>query len=359
MLFRIIVLMIYKKLIRPLLFQQDAESAHELALKLASKTNRSPFLSELAKAFYGLETPKLEQKIFGLTFPNPIGLAAGFDKNGTTPKAMQALGFGFVEIGSVTARSSEGNPKPRAFRLPEDESLINRMGLNNDGVDAVCNRLHGLHLEVPLGINIAKTNDASIHGDEAIRDYLYSYEKVQDLADYVTVNISCPNTGEGKTFEDPQALEDLLAALRPGAEGRAPTLVKFTVDIEKEPLEKLIRICEEHHVSGYVATNTSSNRAGLETSEHELQLIGNGGLSGRAIQQRSTQVVQWISEITEGKRPIIGVGGIHDVESALEKLEAGASLLQLYSGMIYEGPGLVRLIKKGLIQRGVNFSTGK
>lgn len=354
MLFRIIAVMIYQKLIQPILFQKDAEDAHEMALQLASKTHQHPYLAKLAKSVYGMKTPGLEQELFGLKFPNPIGLAAGFDKNGTTPKAMQALGFGFVEVGSITAKPSEGNPRPRAFRLTEDESLINRMGLNNEGADMITKRLKDINLDIPLGINIAKTNDASIYGDAAIRDYLYSYEKALPVADYITVNISCPNTGEGKTFEDPLALDDLLAALQPGKKNRKPTLVKFTVDIEQSSLEKLVAICEEHDVSGYVATNTSSVREGLKTSPKKLQQIGNGGLSGKAIQQRSTKIVKWLSEITEGRKPIVGVGGIHDVDSSVEKLEAGATLLQIYTGMIYEGPGLIKSIKKGLIRRGIN-----
>lgn len=340
--------MIYKRIVKPLLFNTDAEKAHELALSLASRTQHSGFLQSLASAVYGAGDAGLEQNLFGCTFPNPVGLAAGFDKNGTAPLAMQALGFGFVEVGSITAKSSEGNPKPRAFRLPKDESIINRMGLNNEGADAIIERLSGLNLDIPLGVNIAKTNDASIHGDDALRDYLYSYEKAQPVADYITVNISCPNTGEGKTFEDPGALRNLLSTLAPNHENRKPTLVKFTVDIDRKSLEKLVQICEDFGIAGYVATNTSSSREGLNTNEATLNKIGNGGLSGRAIQQQSTQVVKWLSEISQKMKPIIGVGGIHDADSAREKLEAGAHLIQIYTGLVYEGPGLVKDIKKGL-----------
>ncbi|MGN8226356.1 quinone-dependent dihydroorotate dehydrogenase [Gracilimonas sp. BCB1] len=340
--------MIYKKLLKPLLFKTDAEKAHEWALSIASKTNNSPLLQTLAATLYNETRPELEQEIFGLTFPNPVGLAAGFDKNGTTPKAMQALGFGFVEVGSITAQPSEGNPKPRAFRLPDDHSLINRMGLNNEGADAVSERLSSLNLDIPLGVNIAKTNDVSIHGDAALQDYLHSYEKAQKIADYITINISCPNTGEGKTFEDPAALRDLLAALEPEKEGRKPSLVKFTVDIEKESLENLVRICEDFGVAGYVATNTSSVRDQLATDESVLNKIGNGGLSGRAIHQRSTQVVKWLAEITRNEKPIIGVGGIDSPRAAIEKIEAGACLIQVYTGLVYEGPGLVKKIKRQL-----------
>ncbi len=340
--------MLYKSLTKPFLFQKDAESAHELAVKVSAKTSSSSFLQSLAKGIYGYENPKLNREFFGLRFPNPVGLAAGFDKNGETPLAMQALGFGFVEIGSITAQPSKGNPKPRAFRLPKDHSLINRMGLNNQGAEAVVKRLSTLKLQIPLGVNIAKTNDASIHGDAAIKDYLTSYNLANTVADYITVNISCPNTGEGKTFEDPDALEALLKGLDIDQKKRKPTLVKFSVDTDKETLEKLVEICERYSVAGYIATNTSSSRTNLKTSSSKLEEIGNGGLSGRAIAGSSTQVVGWLSEILKGNKPIIGVGGIDSPESAIEKIAAGADLIQLYTGMVYEGPGLIKRIKKGL-----------
>lgn len=342
--------MIYKHLLKPILFKQDAEKAHDWAIHITSKTHRSPFLQALVSSVYGSQDVGLGQEFFGCHFPNPIGLAAGFDKNGTTPLAIQALGFGFVEVGSVTAKASKGNPKPRAFRIPDDHSLINRMGLNNEGADSIIKRISGYHTElnIPLGINIAKTNDASIHGDAAIQDYLYSYEKAQPYADYTTVNISCPNTGEGKTFEDPLALKDLLEALAPQKEGRKPSLVKFTPDIDRANLKQLIQICEDFGIAGYVATNTSSNRSELKTPSSRLQEIGNGGLSGRAIQKKSTEVISWIHDITEGKKLIIGVGGIDSVESAVEKLQAGANLLQIYTGLVYEGPALASRIKRGI-----------
>ncbi len=343
--------MLYKSLFKPLLFRKDAESAHEFTVRLSSLTSRSQLLSSMAGMMYGTKFPKLEQKLFGLTFPNPVGLAAGFDKNGETPVAMQALGFGFVEIGSITARPSSGNPKPRAFRLPEDRSLINRMGLNNQGAEVVVDRLNKLKLNIPMGVNIAKTNDPSIHGDAALQDYLFSYELANGVADYITVNISCPNTGEGKTFEDPEALSSLLEALEPNKSGRVPTLVKFSVDTDQATLASLVDICEDHGISGYVATNTSSNRTGLKTSETRLSEIGNGGLSGRAIAEQSTRIVSWLSDILKGSKPIIGVGGIDSPEAAIQKIEAGASLIQIYSGMVYEGPGLIKKINKALSKR--------
>lgn len=338
--------MIYKNLVKPLVFKKDAEHAHELALRLASSTNESKLLQKLASSFYG-GGKNHSQNLFGLKFKNPIGLAAGFDKNGTTPRAMQALGFGFVEIGSITAKPALGNPKPRAFRLPKDRSLINRMGLNNEGTDVIIERLKSTHLDIPLGINIAKTNDPDIHGQAAVNDYVYSYQKAQTVADYITVNISCPNTGEGKTFEDPETLKYLLQELDiPGT--KIPTLIKFSVDTDKKTLIKLVEISENFGVAGYVATNTSSTRNGLNTSDATLQEIGNGGLSGAAIAFKSDEVISWLYEILQGSKPIIGVGGIDSVESAQRKIDVGANLLQVYTGLVYEGPGLLRRLKEGI-----------
>lgn len=339
--------MIYKHLLKPYLFRQDAETAHEWAINFSSATHNSIFLQFLARLLYSGSDKGLEQTLMGLKFPNPIGLAAGFDKNGRTPNAMAALGFGFLEVGSITAVPSAGNPKPRAFRLAEDESLINRMGLNNEGAQVITKRLSTISTQIPLGVNIAKTNDASIHGDAAIQDYLYSYELAKDVADYITVNISCPNTGEGKTFEDPAALSDLLTALDL-KNSAIPTLVKFSVDTDKLTLQSLVELCEDLHVDGYVATNTSSNRTGLNTSEKQLAQIGNGGLSGAAISNRSTEIVSWIYDVLKGSKPIIGVGGINSPDQALAKFAAGANLIQIYTGLIYEGPSLIKRLKTAI-----------
>ena len=341
--------MIYKSLLKPIIFQKDAEEAHDLALKISSATNTSPLLQELASILYG-GGKNVEKQFWGLNFRNPIGLAAGFDKNGTTPKAMEALGFGFVEIGSITAQSSHGNPKPRAFRLPEDKSLINRMGLNNEGADKIVERLKHHNLSIPLGINIAKTNDSSIHGNAAISDYVYSYEKARTVADYVTINISCPNTGEGKTFEDPDILKSLLDEINPSGNS-VPTLVKFSVDTEIKALRKLVEICESFNIDGYVATNTSSQREYLNTKSSILSSIGNGGLSGSAISVKSDEVVSNLYAMLKGSKPIIGVGGVDSIESAQRKVDAGADLLQIYTGLVYEGPGLIKKLKNGVILR--------
>ncbi len=329
------------------MFSKNAESAHDWAIEMSSWANQSELIRIFVETLYDSPNKGLEKELFGLTFPNPVGLAAGFDKNGVTPLAMQAIGFGFVEIGSITAKPSDGNPKPRAFRLPDDRSLINRMGLNNEGAHQIVNRLKGYKLNIPMGVNIAKTNDSTIHGDAAIEDYKISYDLAHSVADYITINISCPNTGEGKTFEDPAALEALLKGLDI-SKNKVPSLVKFSVDTKKKNLEQLVQLCERFGVDGYVATNTSSTRDNLKTDQEILDEIGNGGLSGHAISQKSTQIVSWLNEFLQGSKPIIGVGGIDSLEAAIEKMEAGADLIQIYTGMVYEGPGLVKQIKSGL-----------
>ncbi|MDX1641417.1 MAG: quinone-dependent dihydroorotate dehydrogenase, partial [Balneolaceae bacterium] len=222
----------YKYLARPLLFRLSADTTHEATVKLASSISKKEWLSKAVGSFYSYSDPSLEQNIFGLNFPNPLGIAAGFDKNATMAPVLSKMGFGFLEIGSITANPSTGNPKPRSFRLPADQSLINRLGLNNDGVQTISRRLNKLELPIPLGINIAKTHDPKITGEDAIRDYAYSFTILKDIADYITLNISCPNTLEGKTFEEPETLNALLEHLEIGKDSSLPpVLVKFSVDL--------------------------------------------------------------------------------------------------------------------------------
>jgi len=344
--------MIYNSLIKPFLFKLDAEEIHNITYKFAQTASKSAFLKLLAKLIYNYQSPKLNQQIWGLDFKNPIGLAAGFDKNGKIPEIMEALGFGFVEIGSITGNPSTGNPKPRLFRLTEDRALINRMGLNNDGAKTIVKRLKNKEFSIPLGINIAKTHDPNIMGDLAIQDYVHSFNEAKTVADYITVNISCPNTTKGKTFEDTSALDDLLSALKIRDDARlVPTIIKVSSDLTRKKLLQLLDICENHRVHGYVACNTSTKRSGLKTGSDTLRKMGKGGLSGRPIAEKTIQMVKWISEFTNGQKPIIGVGGIDSFETALRMFLAGADLLQIYTGLIYEGPGLIKMINKQLVQQ--------
>lgn len=342
--------MFYKSLLKPLLFRFDPEKVHNQIHRAAQKTARSRLLGSAVESLYDFQSPLLEQDFWGCTFRNPIGLAAGFDKNGCLVKAMEQLGMGYVEVGSITAQPRCGNPRPRAFRLPADRALINRMGLNNDGAQTVVKRLQNCRRTIPVGINIAKTHDPDIMGTDAIEDYLFSYRQARTIADYITVNISCPNTTEGKTFEEPGVLDELLSVLLHDSElDRVPTLVKFSSDLTRDRLALLVEVCESHHVDGYVACNTSSGRRNLKTSREQLQAIGSGGLSGVPIAAKSLRIVGWLREMIAPHTPIIGVGGIHSVDSALAMLQAGANLLQIYTGLIYEGPGLVKTINRGLV----------
>ena len=341
--------MFYKSLLKPLLFRLDAEEAHDLTAKLAKKTEKSGLLASTVRRLYNFQSSRLSQTFWGHTFRNPVGLAAGFDKNGCLVQAIETLGMGFTEVGSITAQVSCGNPKPRAFRLPKDRALINRMGLNNDGAQTIVRRLQNKEFTFPLGLNIAKTHDPNIMGRDAIDDYLFSYKQAKSVADYITINISCPNTTEGKTFEEPAVLDNLLSALLSHSPKRkTPTLIKFSSDLQPDTLEALINVCESHRIDGYVACNTSSSRMHLQTDATTLKNIGNGGLSGAPIRPKSLHLVRQIRTHVGDRKPIIGVGGIDSFSSALAMLKAGANLLQIYTGLIYEGPSVVKKINRGL-----------
>jgi dihydroorotate dehydrogenase len=347
------------KLIRPLLFQMDAERAHEASLKAAEWVQA--INPSLVDPLYAYEDERLKQRVWGMAFPNPVGLAAGADKNARLLRFWGAVGFGFVEVGSVTARPSSGNPRPRAFRLPADEALVNRLGLNNDGAEAVAERLEreSAAFERPLGVNIAKTHDPDIMGADAREDFRESFHRLAPQADYIALNVSCPNTRDGKTFEDPDALDALLGTIveerrAPGI--KVPILVKLSPPVSSRVafdsrLEDLIAVARAHGVDGFIATNTASDREGLESSSRRLEDIGEGGLSGRPLAERSTRLVRYLYRATDGEVPIVGVGGVRDADSAYAKIRAGASLVQLYTALVYEGPGLVKRIKEGLVER--------
>lgn len=342
---------LYKIVARPILFRLKADTAHDVAIKTATYLNDKAWTLDFFNALYRAKSPLLHQNIWGLDFNNPVGLAAGFDKNGRTLSFMESLGFGYLEVGSVTANASPGNPRPTSFRLPEDRSLINRLGLNNDGAKTVTRRLKKKSVSVPVGVNIAKTHDPFISGEKALKDYKISYDLAKKVADYVTINISCPNTTEGKTFEDPETLNQLLSYLNIGEDmSGPPVLVKISVDTDDTLLTELLDICQSKAVDGYVATNTSSKRTNLSTSQDQLDQIGRGGLSGRAIKDRSTDVIRKIHKHTKGEKTIIGVGGVFTADDAIEKLKAGADLLQIYTGMVYNGPGIVKSINKGIVK---------
>ncbi len=343
------------RFLRPLLFRLDAERAHHLATTAAqlAQSLGSPLIAPL----FAHRDSKLVQSLWELEFANPVGLAAGFDKNATLMRFWQELGFGFVEVGSVSSRPSRGNPRPRAFRLPADRALINRMGLNNDGADRIAPRLERARrqLGVPVGINIAKTHDPTIVEDAAIRDFCESFRVMCGLGDYIVLNISCPNTREGKTFEEPRALEALLAAImaeREALRSAVPVLIKLGPPADEVGAQtaELVDIATAHRVHGFVATNTASDRHGLASDTTTIARAGAGGLSGAPLADRSTRLIRFLYRQTGGTVPIIGVGGVASAEAAYEKLRAGASLVQLYTALVYEGPGVVGRINRGLVE---------
>ncbi|HEX7071389.1 MAG TPA: quinone-dependent dihydroorotate dehydrogenase [Rhodothermales bacterium] len=342
---------------RRLLFRMDAERAHGMGMAAAGLGER--FSSGYLRTHFAYEHASLRTKVFGIQFENPVGLAAGFDKNGLRIDFWPLLGFGFAEVGSVSARRSKGNRKPRAFRLEEDRALINRMGLNNQGAQRIAERLsaRGGSFPIPLGVNLAKTNDASIQGTDAVQDYVESFELLASHASYIALNISCPNTDDGKTFEEPDALDRLLAAIlsaRARLGLRVPVLVKLSPAysgrvVFDSMFEQILAVCTERRIDGFIAANTASDRIGLQIPEDRLARIGPGGLSGAPIRERSTHLVRYLYQRTDGRVPIIGVGGVDSAEAAYEKIRAGASLVQVYTGLVYEGPALVRRIKEGLV----------
>ena len=333
------------------MFGLDAEKAHYKTVSLFRFALKFPFGKTIIKSLYDFQSPKLEKTLFGLKFKNPVGLAAGFDKDGKFYKEMSHLGFGFIEIGTVTPKPQDGNPKPRLFRLKEDEGLINRMGFNNDGVDAMVERLKKHRpKDVILGGNIGKNKVTP--NDEAINDYVICFEKLFDYVDYFVVNVSSPNTPGLRDLQDKGPLTAILSELMDLNNAKSnpkPILLKIAPDLTDSQLDDIIDIVEETKIAGVIATNTTISRDGLTTSSERIAEIGNGGLSGNPVQARSTEVIAYLHTKSQGKFPIIGVGGIDGPISAKEKLNAGASLIQVYSGFVYQGPELVKNINRSLV----------
>jgi len=341
--------------IRPVLFRLDAERAHRVGIAGARVLQRvAPFA---VRQMLDWDSRSLHVRVLGHEFPNPVGIAAGFDKNAVTVRFWRLVGVGHVEVGSISARRSKGNPRPRAFRLPQDQALVNRMGLNNQGAPRIARRIARLpQHRAPLGVNIVKTHDPTIEGQEAIDDFVESFRLLAPLAGYVTLNLSCPNTAEGKTFEDPNVLDDLLEAIfeaRAEVAPRVPVLLKLSPPISDRVIldsgvDEIVSVALAHGVAGFVATNTCSDRDGLETDPEVVEAVGAGGLSGLPLENRSTRMIRYLYRRTAGLVPIIGVGGVASAEQAYHKIRAGASLVQLYTGLVYHGPGLIRAIKIGL-----------
>ncbi|MEF8780844.1 MAG: quinone-dependent dihydroorotate dehydrogenase [Haloferacaceae archaeon] len=323
------------------LFAFPPETAHGLVLRLLKTAQRTPAIRALRRCCR-VEDERLGSTVFGLEFPNPVGIAAGFDKNAEITPALAALGFGHVEVGAVTATPQAGNPRPRAFRLREDRAIVNRMGFNNEGADRIGARMdRGPLPDVPIGVNVGKSTETPL--SEAPADYRYTYERVADAGDFFVVNVSCPNTPELRELQDREALEAILGELQDA--GASPLLVKLSPDLPGPALEEALDVIDGMGLDGVVTTNTTTERPNTLRSPNRAQ---RGGLSGEPIADRATDLVRYTARRVDV--PVIGVGGVSDAAGAYEKIRAGASLVQLYTGLIYEGPTIARDINRGLLE---------
>ena len=337
----------YKKIISPFLFLFDPEKIHTFTFFLIKVFFKIPILGFIIESFYKVESPKLTRKLFGLTFENPVGIAAGFDKNATHISEFEKFGFGFIEIGTVTPKPQDGNPKKRLFRLKEDTAIINRMGFNNDGVTKIKNRLKK-NYNVLIGGNIGKNKVTP--NSQAKNDYIICFKELYNYVDYFVVNVSSPNTPGLRELQSKEFLNDLfieLNKLRSNEIIKKPILIKISPDLSKEKILEILEVIDTNNIDGIIATNTTIDYPNLKSKNKNET----GGLSGAPLYDKSNEVISFISKKTNGKLPIIGVGGISTPEQAVKKIEAGAHLIQLYTGIIYEGPGIVRKINKKLLNQ--------
>ncbi len=348
---------IYKAYVRPVLFQFEPETVHKYAKKAALEISKSEYLLDRMSHHCCMDDERLHTDVFGLDFPNPVGLAAGYDKNGEMIDFLAALGFGYLNIGSVTAKENPGNEGKRAWRLPDDYAALNRYGLNNEGCEKVYARLKGKNFGVPIVINIAKTNDPKITGDEAIEDYLKSFRKLYSIADIIEINISCPNTSDGRTFEEPENLDNLLYHIKREEDwlicmGKSPIVIKFSPDNDYGKLDEMISVCENYGIDGYTIANASKVWENLKTYRRildEIRKAGPSGLSGKPIKEKTTRQIAHVYKQTKGK-PLKGCGGIFSANDALDKILSGASLVEFCTGLPYEGPSLPKQISKGILK---------
>ncbi|MDF2451122.1 MAG: dihydroorotate dehydrogenase [Bacteroidota bacterium] len=342
----------YKQILKPLLFKINPEKAHYLTFDLLKIGLGNGLGRLITSSTYGFKHPKLKKKLFGLTFENPVGLAAGLDKDAKAFNELATMGFGFIEIGTLTPKPQPGNDKPRLFRLPKSEALINRMGFNNEGVDAAVERLKHRKSKVIIGGNIGKNKVTA--NEDAIKDYEYCFNALFNVVDYFVVNVSSPNTPNLRELQDKEPLTHLLNHLQNinhSKPQRKPLLLKIAPDLTNSQLDDIIDIVASTKIDGIVATNTTIAREPLNYSKEEIEAIGMGGLSGKPLTKRSTEVIAYLKTKSKNAFPVIGVGGIHSPEDAIEKLKAGADLIQLYTGFIYEGPGLIKRINKEIVKQ--------
>ena len=340
----------YKLFIRPFLFLFDPEKIHYITFSLIRFLCKVPLMALIFRSIYKIEDKRLEKTLFGITFKNPVGLAAGFDKNAVLFNELANFGFGFIEIGTVTPLGQEGNPKKRLFRLKEDNGIINRMGFNNDGLEIAIQQLKKNKGKLIIGGNIGKNTQTS--SENYTTDYELCFKGLYPFVDYFVLNVSCPNVGSHAKLNDKSYLIELITAIQKLNNQeiiQKPILLKIAPDLNNNQLDEIIELVAETKINGVIASNTSTTRNNLKASNRLLKEIGNGGLSGQPIKELSTKVIKYLAQNSNKAFPIIGVGGIHSAEDALEKIEAGADLVQIYTGFIYEGPGLIKKINKALL----------
>ncbi len=341
----------YKLIFRPILFLFSAETAHRLTFNLFKISFQLPFAKAIFKSIFYYENPILEKKLMGLKFKNPIGLAAGFDKNAELIDEFASLGFGFIEIGTLTPKGQDGNPKPRLFRLLADKAIINRMGFNNEGVEKAIIRLKNRKSDVIVGGNIGKNKVTP--NQDAAKDYEIAFEALHDFVDYFVVNVSSPNTPNLRELQDKEPLKNLLKTLKEKNLGKSkpkPILLKIAPDLNESQLNDIIEIVQEVGIEGIVASNTTIGRENLQTEKAKIDTIGAGGLSGKPLKNRSTEVIRFLRQKLGKHFIIIGVGGVFTAEDAQEKLDAGADLVQVYTGFVYEGASMVKNMNRQLAQ---------
>ncbi len=341
----------YRLIIRPLLFLSDPERVHYRVFSWMKLLLSSSFARDLIQVSHQVNSPVLERKLFGLNFPNPIGLAAGFDKDAKLYQELACFGFGFIEVGTVTPKPQDGNPKPRLFRLPKDKALINRMGFNNEGLDAVVSRLKKRGNQLIIGGNIGKNKLTP--NENATDDYLKCFHELFEHVDYFVVNVSSPNTPNLRELQEKKPLTHLLSSLQQEnslKEKRKPILLKIAPDLSNDQLNDIIDIVEDTKIDGIIATNTTIDRSNLKTDNQLIDSIGNGGLSGAPLKKRATEVISYLKLNAKSSFSVIAVGGIFTAQDAIEKLEAGADLLQVYTGFIYEGPSMIKKINQGIVK---------
>ena len=339
-------------LIKKTLFLLSAEKAHSLTMNILKLSFKIPGIKNIMLYLFKVNSKKIEKKLWGITFPNPVGLAAGFDKNANYLDELSCFGFGFIEIGTVTPLPQEGNPKPRLFRLIADEGIINRMGFNNKGVKSVIKKLKNRPKNLVIGGNIGKNKNTP--NEKAAADYIACFEELFDYVDYFVINVSSPNTPNLRELQDKKPLTALIKAVQERNKLKKtpkPLLLKIAPDLSDDQLIDILKICDDTQLDGLIATNTTLSRDALKEPPESIKKIGLGGLSGLPLADRSTEVIKFLRSKNK-KIPIIGVGGIGDVSKALEKIDAGANMIQIYSGFIFKGPLLIKKINEALIKIG-------